>query len=366
MKSITVVIDLINYCLSNRSPHLSLDLDAFDRKILRISQQKTLIDVYFILKKYSNIKQIEGGSYSFVYKAEDMFKRKIILKVQDVGMRSTDGQVDRNSETQFLVSDLINTQRLNELRLSTDRLNYCSNFAKLLAINYVYKMDKKHKNRREMVVTQQLFGGTNLWKCPKLKPEEALSIVSQVICSIAIAENAIEFEHRDLHPGNILIDRTDDQYIDYCLNGKCFQLKLHGYRVTIIDTTFSRSKVNNETIFNDLTDIVNCDNKQMKDCYTKQRQLNSFQWTEFCPKSNIFWLKLIMNRICQKLETESHVINDWKSNVLNYNSVLEFGEKFCKLYTLSDSSQEVRPKTRKCLCRRIYRNIKKRIIRLFH
>jgi hypothetical protein len=115
-----------------------------------------------------------------------------------------------------------------------------------------------------------------------------------------------------------------------------------------------------------LTDIVNCDNEQMKDCYTKQRQLNSCQWIEFCPKSNIFWLKLIMNRICQKLETESHVINDWKSNVLNYNSVLEFGEKFCKLYTLSDSSQEVRPKTRKCLCRRIYRNIKKRIIRLFH
>jgi hypothetical protein len=33
-------------------------------------------------------------------------------------------------------------------------------------------MDKKHKNRGEMVVTQQLFGGTNLWKCPKLKPEE--------------------------------------------------------------------------------------------------------------------------------------------------------------------------------------------------
>ncbi len=69
MKSITVTIDLINYCLYNRSPHLSLDLDAIDRKLLRISQQKTLIDVYFILKKYSKIRQIEGGSYPFVYKA---------------------------------------------------------------------------------------------------------------------------------------------------------------------------------------------------------------------------------------------------------------------------------------------------------
>jgi hypothetical protein len=53
-----------------------------------------------------------------------------------------------------------------------------------LAINYVFKIDKKLENRGEMVVTQQLFGGINLWKCPKLKPEEALSIVSQVICSI--------------------------------------------------------------------------------------------------------------------------------------------------------------------------------------
>ncbi len=49
-----------------------------------------------------------------------------------MGLKSTDGEVDRNSETQFLVSDLINTQRLNELRLSTDGLNYCSNFAQLL------------------------------------------------------------------------------------------------------------------------------------------------------------------------------------------------------------------------------------------
>jgi hypothetical protein len=30
-KSITVTIDLINYCLSNRSPHLSLDLNALDQ-----------------------------------------------------------------------------------------------------------------------------------------------------------------------------------------------------------------------------------------------------------------------------------------------------------------------------------------------
>jgi hypothetical protein len=49
---------------------------------------------------------MEGGAYSFVYKAEDILKRKIILKVQDVGLRSRDGQVNRNSETQFLVSDL--------------------------------------------------------------------------------------------------------------------------------------------------------------------------------------------------------------------------------------------------------------------
>jgi hypothetical protein len=47
-------------------------------------------------------------------------------------------------------------------------------------------MDEKLENRGEMIVTQQLFEGINLWKCPKLKPEEALSIISQVISSIAI------------------------------------------------------------------------------------------------------------------------------------------------------------------------------------
>ena len=55
-----------------------------------------------------------------------------------------------------------------------------------------------------------------------------------------MAENALEFEHRDLHWGNILICRTDNDFVESRLLGEKKTVASHGVHVSLIDFTLSR------------------------------------------------------------------------------------------------------------------------------
>lgn len=62
----------------------------------------------------------------------------------------------------------------------------------------------------------------------------------QVTFSLAVAEEALQFEHRDLHWGNVLVKKTDVKVVDYVVLGQSFQVESHGVQVSIIDFTLSR------------------------------------------------------------------------------------------------------------------------------
>ena len=67
-------------------------------------------------------------------------------------------------------------------------------------------------------------------------------MLHQTALGLAVAENALEFEHRDLHWGNVLICRTEDEFIESCLLGETKMVPTHGVRVSLIDFTLSRLK----------------------------------------------------------------------------------------------------------------------------
>lgn len=71
--------------------------------------------------------------------------------------------------------------------------------------------------------------------------EEARSVLHQVTCALAIAEQAMEFEHRDLHWGNVLVKCISDcEDISCCLHGEMVAVPACGVKVAIIDFTLSR------------------------------------------------------------------------------------------------------------------------------
>ena len=70
--------------------------------------------------------------------------------------------------------------------------------------------------------------------------QQMKSVLQQVVASLAIAEEALQFEHRDLHWGNVLLKPTTYKSFNYRLQGKPFSIESHGIKVAIIDFTLSR------------------------------------------------------------------------------------------------------------------------------
>ena len=53
---------------------------------------------------------------------------------------------------------------------------------------------------------------------------------------------ALQFEHRDMHRGNILVRRTHQETVYFRLDHKDYYIKTHGVLATIVDYTLSRIK----------------------------------------------------------------------------------------------------------------------------
>lgn len=75
-------------------------------------------------------------------------------------------------------------------------------------------------------------------------------MLKQIAVSLAVAEEEFSFEHRDLHMGNILIQRCRRKNASYILRGKKISFRCSGLHVTIIDFTFSRLYENGKSYHN--------------------------------------------------------------------------------------------------------------------
>ena len=169
--------------------------------------------------------------------------------------------------------------------------------------------------------------------------ENSNESAKQLIASLAVAESALEFEHRDLHCNNVLILETKEKSLNYKINGKSFKVELNGFKLNIIDTTYSRIKVRDKTYFNDLTKAFDFEySEQLTDSqkvYLKQSQLTQNDWSRFCPKSNILWCHLILKHISSIVDksvinqnvysrNDFQLLQKWTNTISKYNSVFEF------------------------------------------
>ena len=74
-----------------------------------------------------------------------------------------------------------------------------------------------------------------------------------------VAEKAFEFEHRDLHWGNILVRDTPTNKFSYKIGDKYFELKPKGVQASIIDFSLSRMITTDDgcEIYNNLAEDPN-------------------------------------------------------------------------------------------------------------
>ncbi|KAJ8000444.1 hypothetical protein DPEC_G00180190 [Dallia pectoralis] len=82
----------------------------------------------------------------------------------------------------------------------------------------------------------------------------AKSVLHQVAAALAVAEQELHFEHRDLHWGNVLVQTTKDKLGSFLLNGTSHSIETRGVTVRIIDYSLSRLEIDGLTVSCDISE----------------------------------------------------------------------------------------------------------------
>jgi serine/threonine-protein kinase haspin len=192
-------------------------------------------------------------------------------------------------------------------------------------------LERYNEDQHFLVITME-DGGTDLEKFKFKNMRQVQSIVKQLVNSLALAEEHIQFEHRDLHLGNILVKETEiARFID---GNDTFTFD--GISCSIIDYSLSRMRDTAGVAYRDLESIdwlfegdssVDSQYQVYKDMRINK---GSASWKEFRPRSNILWLEFILERLVQSqkksIQTPKGLftaLSGLHKRVLNYSSVRE-------------------------------------------
>ena len=81
-------------------------------------------------------------------------------------------------------------------------------------------------NDQKFIALEFNNGGRDLEKFVFKHGSQAFQAWKQVAHALAVAEEEMEFEHRDLHWGNVLVKETSDKYVSFSLGGDTYQVSL--------------------------------------------------------------------------------------------------------------------------------------------
>uniref|UniRef100_A0A0K0FAA4 non-specific serine/threonine protein kinase n=1 Tax=Strongyloides venezuelensis TaxID=75913 RepID=A0A0K0FAA4_STRVS len=314
----------VNYSSNKIQEHALSSVETLDEMLEILDQKK----VQSFRKLFpSKIVKIGEGSFGEVYCGRNSNNINVIYKVtpfepdskKAITINGTILKCCREITMEYMVT--------NELSKLSDMSTYsCDNFVKLYkctVINGMYpkilldawKTYKKnngafnddptvYKNSvKHFLVFELEDAGVELEKYSDLTKSQAFSIIFQLIHCLRIAEEVYQFEHRDLHESNILIQDVDENTnIEYKYNLHEYQLKSFGVKVKIIDYTLSRMSLKNEKYYLNLEEVDGLFNKSFNQdsfqfIYPKMRELLDGDWSKFCSKNNILWINYHVKRL---------------------------------------------------------------------
>ncbi|XP_031677173.1 uncharacterized protein LOC109886932 isoform X2 [Oncorhynchus kisutch] len=126
------------------------------------------------------------------------------------------------------------------------------------------------------------------------------SILHQVTAALAVAEQELCFEHRDLHWGNVLVQSTKEKEGSFLLNGTNHSLETRGVSVRIIDYSLSRLEIDGLTVSCDISEdeeLFQGHGDLQFDIYRLMRQENGNKWGDYQPHSNVLWLHYLSAKL---------------------------------------------------------------------
>ncbi|XP_054250517.1 serine/threonine-protein kinase haspin [Indicator indicator] len=272
------------------------------------------------LDKMKNCKKIGEGVFGEVFQIKSE-RGPVALKIIPIeGTERVNGEAQKSFGE--ILPEIIISKELS--LLSEESVNRTFGFISLYSVHCVQgaypkylleAWDKYHKvtgsenDRPDFFGDKQLFmilefefGGSDLEHMRKNLSSvlTAKSILHQVTASLAVAEQELQFEHRDLHWGNVLVKKTDAKELSYVLNGTTCTIPTAGVHINIIDYTLSRLEKDGLTVFCDLSteeELFQGTGDYQFDIYRQMKAENSNCWTDYHPHSNVLWLHYLSGKL---------------------------------------------------------------------
>ncbi|XP_053851788.1 serine/threonine-protein kinase haspin [Vidua macroura] len=305
------------------------------------------------LNKMKDCKKIGEGVFGEVFQI-DGERGPVALKIIPIeGAEKINGEAQKSFGE--ILPEVIISKELS--LLSEGSVNRTVGFISLYSVHCVQgayprylleAWDKFHKetgsenDRPDFFGAQQLFmvlefefGGRDLERMMHSfsSVASARSILHQVTASLAVAEQELHFEHRDLHWGNVLVRHTDVRELQYVLGGETHSIPTAGIHVSIIDYTLSRLEKDGLTVFCDLStdlELFQGTGDYQFDIYRQMKEENSNIWTDYHPHSNVLWLHYLADKLLKamtyKRKASTPALKKIKTQLSKFHKeVLTFG-----------------------------------------
>ncbi|KAL8527684.1 hypothetical protein ACS0TY_005503 [Phlomoides rotata] len=285
------------------------------------SVPSTLTDMLLSYCDRENITKVGEGTYGEAFKVGNTVCKIVPFD----GDLRVNGELQKKSEE--LLEEVVLSRTLNLLRRHEGEVsNACTTFIQTIdsrvcqggydsaLISAWENWDAKHGSENDhpgefpkdqcYAIFVQEHGGKDLESFVLQNFDEARSLLIQVTLALAVAEAAYEFEHRDLHWGNILLSRKDSATLQFILEGKKLEVKTFGLIISIIDFTLSRINTGEDILFLDLSSdpelFKGPKGDTQMDTYRKMRDVTDECWEGSFPKTNVLWLQYLVDILLRK------------------------------------------------------------------
>uniref|UniRef100_A0A9I3GIS4 non-specific serine/threonine protein kinase n=1 Tax=Anopheles farauti TaxID=69004 RepID=A0A9I3GIS4_9DIPT len=265
-------------------------------------------------------RKIGEGVYGEVFLCKKANDERSVLKLIPIeGNCLINGEKQKSFEE--IISEVVISSQLSDLRKRDAQ--FCTDaFVELRSISCIVgqypprlvelwdEYNSKHgsendspivySNDQLFIAFETAFGGSDLDGFRFKNALQAFSVFSQILLALAVAEKRYDFEHRDLHTGNILIESTSETERTYYLLGEEIVIQTHGVKATIIDYTLSRIVYNGLCLFNDLStdeELFTAEGDYQFEIYRNMKAILRNQWDLFAPKTNVYWLHYLLNKL---------------------------------------------------------------------
>ncbi|XP_021282770.1 serine/threonine-protein kinase haspin homolog isoform X1 [Herrania umbratica] len=346
--------EYINAAIKKLSLATSSDLDGVDpfSALLEICQQLAPLRFFELFSKYcdpESITKVGEGTYGEAFRAGNTVCKIVPFD----GDFPVNGEVQKKSEE--LLEEAVLSQTLNSLReFENGVFNACTTFIETIDLKVCQgsydaaliraweKWDEKNDSQNDhpkefpekqcYVVFVLQHGGKDLESFVLKNFDEARSLLVQVTAALAVAEAAYEFEHRDMHWGNILLSRNDSVTSKFILEGKQMFIRTFGLSISIIDFTLSRINTGESILFMDLsTDpylFKGPKGDKQSETYRKMKEVTEDYWEGSFPRTNVLWLLylvdiLLLKKTFVRSSTNERELRSLKKRLDKCNSARE-------------------------------------------